>query len=92
MSQTYKIQSIPVNFWIWVLNTVKFSLPNNPAWVFSTQCCGYHLYWIMCIKLDFVNLEYDKNTHFAIKGQFLAAGKFSVIDAWQQENFSFKVR
>lgn len=42
----------------------------------------------MCIKLDFVNLEYDKNTHFAIKGQFLAAGKFSMIDARQQENVS----
>lgn len=46
----------------------------------------------MGIKLDFVNLEYDKNTHFAIKGQFIAAGKFSVIDAWHQESFSFKVR
>lgn len=42
----------------------------------------------MCIKLDFVSLEYDKNTLLAIKGQFLAAGKFSVIDARQRESAS----
>lgn len=70
------------------LNTVRFRLPNNSAWVFSAQCCGYHLHWIMCIKLDFVSLEYDKNTLLAIKGQFLAAGKFSVIDARQRESAS----
>lgn len=42
----------------------------------------------MSIKLDFVSLEYDKNTHLAIKGQFLAAEKFSVIDAQQWESVS----
>lgn len=42
----------------------------------------------MCIKLDFVNLDYDKNIHWAIKGQILAAGNFSVTDAWQGKSVS----
>lgn len=42
----------------------------------------------MCIKLDFVSLDYDQNIHWAIKGQFLAAGSFSVTDVWQEKSVS----